>query len=95
MQFIKDNKMYIIGILLIAGGFWVYMTYFSGGSDSLFTSSEEASPLSQEVLVALSSLHVIKLDRSIFSDPVFTSLTDFGVAIPPQQAGRRNPFAPL
>ena len=29
------------------------------------------------------------------TDPVFASLTDFGVTIPPQNAGRRNPFAPV
>ncbi|TSC69160.1 MAG: hypothetical protein G01um101456_304 [Parcubacteria group bacterium Gr01-1014_56] len=96
MQFIKDNKMYIGLILLSLAGLWFYMTYFSGPPSSPTLSSDQTvSPLSQDVLVTLSNLHTIKLDNSIFTDPLFTSLTDYSVAIPPQNAGRRNPFAPL
>ncbi|MEK7192733.1 MAG: hypothetical protein AAB682_01215 [Patescibacteria group bacterium] len=43
----------------------------------------------------LVNLRTIKLDSKIFSDPAFSSLTDFGVAIAPQAVGRANPFAPL
>ena len=85
-------------MILAIAAFWLYLTYFSGSStsskDSL-TASGDDSPLSQDILITLSNLHTIQLDNSIFSDPLFTSLTDYGVAIPPQNAGRRNPFAPL
>lgn len=77
-------------------GLWVYMTYFSdAGSDATLTADHGASPLPPDILLTLSTLHTLTLDSSLFSDPVFSSLTDFGVAIPPQNAGRRNPFAPL
>jgi hypothetical protein len=95
MQFIKDNKMYILLIVLALAGVWIYLTYFSGGSSSATLSSDNSSPLSQDVLVTLNNLHTIKLDNTLFSDPLFTSLSDYGVAIPPQTAGRHNPFAPL
>ncbi len=95
MQFLKDNLMYIGVVLLLAAGFWVYMTYFAGSSGAILSSDAASSPLSQDVLATLSNLNTIKLDNSIFSDPVFNSLTDYGVVIPPETAGRRNPFAPL
>jgi hypothetical protein len=96
MQFLKDNKLYVILIILALAGVWAYFMFFSGGSgNSATVTTDETSPLSQDVLVTLSNLHTIKLDSTIFTDPVFVSLTDYGVAIPPQAAGRRNPFAPL
>jgi len=97
MKFIKDNKLYIgiIAALLLCG--WAYFTFFSGGggSNAAVLTTDAPSPLSQDVLATLSSLHTIKLDSAIFSDPVFTSLTDYGVALPPENAGRRNPFLPI
>ncbi len=87
MQFIKDNKTYIILILLALAGVWAYFTYFSGGSAApAVLSTDDTSPLSQDVLSTLSSLNTIKLDDSIFSNPVFTALTDYSVAIPPETA---------
>jgi hypothetical protein len=81
------------GLLVIAG--LLYYVWTGSGSAPLLTTTEGTSPLSQEILTTLSQLSTIKLDPAIFTDPVFSSLTDFGVTIPPQQAGRRNPFAPV
>lgn len=96
MDFLKQNKMPIlIGVLLLAGLF-VYVTYFSGSSSSAtLTSSDTDTTLSQNLLVTLQNLHTIKLDDSIFSEPAFQSLTDFGVTIPAENVGRGDPFAPL
>lgn len=59
------------------------------------TDASTSSPISQNLLVTLTNLRTIKLDGSIFSDPTFVSLTDFGVVIPPPPSvGRTNPFAP-
>lgn len=96
MKFLKDNKLYIGIITLAVAGIWMYMMYFSGSAPSAtLTTDRGASPLSQDVLLTLSNLNTITLDASIFSDPLFISLSDYGVAIPPQKAGRQNPFAPL
>src|SRR6185436_12968398 len=95
MNFFNKNKMAIgggIGVLLLI---YVYFAYFSGGSSATLTASDSGSPLSTDILVTLQSVHSIKLDNSIFSDPVFLSLSDFGVTIPAQNVGRRNPFAPI
>ncbi|MBC7836822.1 hypothetical protein H7X87_03540 [Acetobacteraceae bacterium] len=96
MKFIKDNKMLLGGLLFIGLLLYVYFNYFRGSSDTnLLTSSADSSVASPELLATLSSLHTITLDASLFTDEVFLSLTDFGVTIPPQNVGRRNPFAPL
>ena len=49
----------------------------------------------QDLLAALALLRTIRLDTSLFADPLFKSLSDWGKKIPPQPTGRRNPFAPL
>jgi hypothetical protein len=96
MQFINDNKYYIGLIVIILVGLWAYMTYYQGpSSDASLSSDDTGSPLSQDVLVTLSHVKAITLDPSIFSDPVYQSLNDFGVTIPLQPIGRRNPFAPV
>ena len=72
---------------------YVYSAYFSGDTEPLL-SEGSGSPASEELLLTLGSLTSLKLNPAVFSDPVFQSLTDFGVTIPPQPFGRRNPFAP-
>lgn len=71
----------------------------SGGPVSPYLSVAPAAPssaaLGEDLLTALALLKTISLDTSVFTDPVFESLSDWGKAIPPQPAGRRNPFAPL
>lgn len=95
MSILKNKWMSGIVVTLLVAGLGYYV-WSSGGSSALLTTNTDgASPLSQEILTTLSQINNIRLDPSIFSDPTFLSLTDFGVTIPPQNAGRRNPFAPL
>ncbi len=91
MNFFKTNKI-LTGVLVLAVFAVLYFALYSLQSTPSLTSSDQVSPVSQQLLVTLSNLHTIKLDGSIFSDPAFQSLTDFGVVIPSQPAGRRNPF---
>ena len=98
MQFLQANKLPIAGILGAGLLLWAYFMFFSGGSSGPLLASSSATavtPVTQELLVTLSNLRTIRLDETIFSDPVFESLSDFGVVIPPEAIGRRNPFAPL
>ena len=96
MDFLKRYKLAIGGGIAALLLIYVYIAFFSGGGTSAtLTASDSGSPLSTDILVTLQSIHSIKLDNSIFSDPVFMSLSDFGVTIPSQNVGRRNPFAPL
>ena len=95
MDILKNKKLMgglAVAVVAALGYYW-----WSTGSSTplLLSSGDGTSPLSQEILATLGQLGSIKLDPAIFTDPVFASLTDFGVTLPPQQAGRRNPFAPV
>ena len=98
MSLLKNKKIFGIAVLLVLAALVYYVWSSAGGATaSLTESGSETSPISQEILSTLNSLHTIKLDanKSIFTDPVFVSLTDYSVALPPQPSGRRNPFAPV
>lgn len=97
MRFLLANKIPVGGVLGTGLLIWAYFMFFSGGSSGplLSSSATTVSPVTQELLVTLSNLRTIRLDETIFSDPVFESLSDFGVVIPPEAIGRRNPFAPI
>lgn len=85
----------VAGVILLAA-LYVYMAYFSPSpSSATLTASDSNAALSQNLLVTLQNLHTLKLDNSIFNDPAFRTLTDFGVVIPAEAVGRRNPFLPL
>ncbi len=95
LSFIKSNILaVIIGVVLLVGVGY-YLISSGGSAPALTSSADGTSVASQQLLTTLSSLRTIKLNSGIFSDPVFVSLTDFGVVIPKQSTGRRNPFAPL
>ena len=93
MQFIKTHP-FISSIALLAVLVLGYYQLSGGQGGAALTSSADSAvtPASQELLVTLANLNTIKLDATVFNDPAFASLTDFGVTIPPQPAGRRNPF---
>ncbi len=81
-------------VVIIAGSLY-YVWSGSGSAEPLLTDSQGTSPLSQELLLTLGQVTTITLDETLFKDPVYLSLSDFGVTIPRQTAGRRNPFAPV
>lgn len=93
LALLKKNIV-VIGVLVSAAAVLFYF-FSSGGSSATVTVTQEESPVSHEILATLGNLRTIKLDNSLFQDPLFLSLSDFGVSIPPAAAGRRNPFAPV
>lgn len=98
--FMRIGKNAIMGgaaILLIA---LLFFYFFSGGASKepallRIGASPLEGALGSDLLATLARLKSTTLDTSIFTDPVFTSLRDFGVTIAPQPVGRRNPFAIL
>ncbi len=89
----------VIGVILLLvalAGYW-YATR-DKSSDELLTSQDagsETKSVDSDLLAALRELRKLRLDDSIFSDPVWLSLHDFGKTLAPQQSFRPNPFAPL
>lgn len=98
MTFIKTN----LKNILIFGGLLVaivvgYSYFFSGdGSDApLVATTPAQTTAGGDLLGLLLNLRSLRLDDSVFSNPVFRRLTNFGVEIPEEPLGRSNPFAPL
>ena len=98
MDFLKKNKI-VSGVAVLAVfiivAFMLYSWSSGSATSGVSETNSETDQSTQALLVTLASLNTIRLDGSIFADPVFVSLTDFGVVIPPQSAGRRNPFLPI
>jgi hypothetical protein len=87
----------VIGGVVLAGIVWY--SFLRGGSAKapiLTTEDMTASgAVDSDVVAILLELRAVSLSGTIFSDPVFMSLRDFGSQIVPEPVGRQNPFAPL
>lgn len=95
MQALKNNKLIQggVAVAVLALLYWWYS--LSGSGAPLVVATPAPSPVSQEILLTLGSLHTITLDPALFADPLFASLVDSSTVLPPQTSGRRNPFAPI
>ncbi|MFA5764235.1 MAG: hypothetical protein WCX27_01830 [Candidatus Paceibacterota bacterium] len=84
----------VVGIVaLVAMAF----QYLGGTSDTgtLSASNTADSVDAKYINTLLQKMAQVKLDRSLFSDPVFQNLKDNTVIFSSQPAGRNNPFAPI
>lgn len=96
MAFIKNNLISILIIAACAAALIVYENYFAPTpSDVLAPVAATSTEAGANLLSSIEQLKAVNFDSSLFSDPVFASLIDFGVVIPPEPVGRANPFAPL
>lgn len=88
--------MYMLAAAVLASfGAW----WFISGSpqdDALLTTAgaPSASPVDKELVGTLLQLRKVELSGTIFSDPAFQRLQDFGTQIVPESVGRPNPFIP-
>lgn len=99
MAFLKKNKIIIIIVAVIVAGFAWYAFSDRGGAPPPLLNTQAVGPsttAAEKTLVeTLVTLRAITLSGTIFSDPAFQSLQDFGTQIVPEPVGRRDPFAPL
>jgi len=101
MGMFKKYKNIILVLVLAVLVFVGYRMIFGSPSTSSQTLqsqgavSAEVAVAQQELLSTLLTLRDIKLQASIFEDPVFRSLEDFSQTLNPKPIGRRNPFAPI
>lgn len=93
--------MVFVLVAIIVGGVWYGM---SGGgatpealltTDIVDTGSPSANSEDRELVETLLTLRAITLSGTIFEDPAFRVLQDFGTTIIPEPVGRQNPFAPI
>lgn len=86
----------IIAIVLVIGavGYYFYSSSHSSTStSSSFIISTATSTVGSDVLNLLNQIHSLRIDTNLFQLPVYQSLTDFTVPIPPEPIGKANPFA--
>jgi hypothetical protein len=101
----SNSKAFIIlGIVLVLGG--IYYFYSSGSKvvpdtgaiDTSFATadvSDGSDLVTPDVLSILNKIRELRIDPAIFGDASYQSLVDFSIAIPPENVGRPNPFAPI
>ena len=97
---IKKYKNILIGALIVIAVFVVYSMFFAGekpGTNILTSSSISGvqSSSNSELLLLLINLKSIRLNDSLFQDPSFGRLRDFGKDLVPEPTGRENPFSPV
>lgn len=101
MNWITQHKViFIIAILIVAGAVWFGLSSSAPAApllttDTTTTGSPSTDSADQQLVVTLLALRAVTLSGTIFSDPAFTSLKDFGTTIVPEPTGRTDPFAPL
>lgn len=94
------NKTTIILLIVLVLGAFAYFFVLGGNSSSdtlLFQQNPSgiSDNVGTEILALLNQIQSIEIDASIFSSPVYQTLRDYSVPIPPQNVGRQNPFAPI
>ncbi|MFM2357899.1 MAG: hypothetical protein RJA61_636 [Candidatus Parcubacteria bacterium] len=92
----RYNTLITIVILLLVIGFFAYSFFFVEPDPALSTGLvTESTNITQEISTLLTTLEPISLSQGVFTNPLFTGLSDFGLSIIPFPSGRTNPFAPL
>lgn len=98
LEMLYQNKIVVggIAIFLIVGA-WYGLGSSNTSPDLLETEdfTGAASASEKDLVATLLQLRTVTLEGSIFGDPAFQSLQDFGSQIIPEPVGRPNPFAPL
>lgn len=98
MTFIREHKMIVSVVALLVALFAWYGFSGSKGEAPLLAAQGPAAvstAAERNLVETLIALRAITLSGTIFSDPAFLSLQDFGTQIVPEPMGRRDPFAPL
>lgn len=96
MALLKSKLVLIIlGGIMLAGIVWY--SFMREDSTQLLQTKDltTATSVDSDVVGVLLQLRSISLSGTIFTDPAFQSLQDFGREIVPEPTGRPNPFAPL
>lgn len=92
----------LVLVVIIVGGVWYGMSGGGVENAQLLTTdvvNDSGSPtedtVDRDLVETLLTLRAITLSGTIFSDPSFKALQDFGTTIVPEPVGRDNPFAPI
>jgi uncharacterized protein YpmS len=96
---LNKYKNLIIILVVIVALFFVYQYFLSGKPDTEVllqqTYSSQTDKTGEQIRKSLNEIRNIKLDTSVFEDPVFNSLIRDTKKINPEPWGRTNIFAPF
>ncbi len=92
----------VVVVILLLGGV-AYFGFAKGGdtaTSSIETIGGETVSLGTgevgaDITALLNEINQLKIDNSLFQDPVYLYLVDYSQEIPPLPVGRENPFAPI
>lgn len=95
----QKYKKGIVVIVIIILLFIVYSMFLKKDDEPVLSTASAAgtqlSAENSELISLLSQLRSINLNREIFTDETFRSLSDFSVILIPEPVSRPNPFAPI
>ncbi|MBI2612332.1 hypothetical protein HYW59_00750 [Candidatus Kaiserbacteria bacterium] len=96
-QLFSQYKLYalaLVGIAVAIGAWWVFSAEPQDDALLATESPMGGGLVDKELVGSLLQLRAVSLGGTIFSDPAFIELQDFGTQIIPEPVGRPNPFAP-
>lgn len=96
----KGTFIALILIVVVSLGLFFYFKGSPVDSTSSLTTSDsfesaDAQAAADRVLSLLNQISSLRIDDSIFKSAVYQSLVDYTIAIPEQNVGRVDPFAPV
>lgn len=93
----KKSLLLMLGVgVAIAGVVW--FSFMRDRTPTALLQTEEigaVNAIDSDVVPVLLQLRAVSLSGTIFTDPAFVQLRDFGSQITPEPVGRPNPFAPV
>jgi hypothetical protein len=97
LQNTSSKNMFSILIVVLVLAFAIYFFFFRNTIDDAITLDEFGNPVAaqvvgQDLIDTLAELQSVQLDSSIFSNPAFLALKDFGIVLADEPKGRTNPF---
>jgi hypothetical protein len=94
----KYKNIIIVGIIIALGLIAYSLLRPDPTAESLLATTERADSaqvLGDEITSAINQINALKLNRSVFDDPIVKNLIDHSKPIIPEPVGRKNPFAPI
>ena len=98
MEFFTQHKttlLVTLGVVVAIGVWWGFSQDDPSTSLIETQASSGVGPEDRGLVDTLLQLRAVSLSGTIFSDPAFMSLQDFGKQVIPEPVGRPNPFAPV
>jgi len=84
----------VIVVIILIVGYFYWKGSSPAGSGSLLQAQSGTQGIGSAELDLLDQVQSLKIDASLFQDPAYKTLQDYSVAIPTENVGRPNPFAP-